>query len=194
MSPDELGDTPSEAVADAVTAMKLEPASSAEEESATPNGHFVKVENVDSDMEAAEVANPPPITTGVVVKMNDDHLASAEDEDEEEAKKLSPQTPHQPVFKNETDEDAVEEKIGGDITVKMEPGQPPKLARTASKVVARAPQLFLHLPDSTADARATFETMEDCTYANKYMGYTEHAMECDCAEEWGEYIICYMFA
>ena len=80
-----------------------------------------------------------------------------------------------------------EEKVGGDIVVKQEPGQPPKLSRSSSqKVVPRPPQLFSHLPDSTEDALATFEQIEACWYANKYMGYTEHAMECDCAEEWGK--------
>ena len=83
--------------------------------------------------------------------------------------------------------DKLEEKVGGDIIVKLEPGQPPKLTRSSSqKVVARPPQLFSHLPDSTAEAEATFDLMDACTYANKFMGYTEHAMECDCAEEWGK--------
>jgi len=80
------------------------------------------------------------------------------------------------------------ERVGGDIVVKQEPGQPPKLSRSSSqKIAARPPQLFSHLPDSTADALATFEQIDTCWYANKYMGYTEHAMECDCAEEWGMY-------
>lgn len=86
----------------------------------------------------------------------------------------------------------MEEKIGGDIVVKQEPGQPPKLARSASqKIVPRAPRLFSHLPDSTEEALKGFEKIEACSYANKYMGYTEHAMECDCAEEWGK--CCFFF-
>ncbi|KAJ5414550.1 hypothetical protein N7509_001177 [Penicillium cosmopolitanum] len=77
-----------------------------------------------------------------------------------------------------------EETVGGDILLKQEPGQPPKLSRSSSqKVVSRPPQLFDHLPDSTQDALATFEQIQACWYANKYMGYTEHAMECDCSEE-----------
>lgn len=84
-------------------------------------------------------------------------------------------------------EEPAEEKIGGDIVVKQEPGQPPKIARSASqKVVPRPPQLFAHLPDSTNDALATFEQIPECIYANKNMGYTEHAMDCDCDEEWGK--------
>jgi histone-lysine N-methyltransferase SETD2 len=78
---------------------------------------------------------------------------------------------------------------GEQISIKREPSQPPKLARSASqKVVPRPPCLFGDLPDSTADAQATFQTLEFCTYMNKHMGYTEHAMECDCAEEWGKLI------
>ncbi|KUL88110.1 hypothetical protein ZTR_04036 [Talaromyces verruculosus] len=75
--------------------------------------------------------------------------------------------------------------IGGDITLKQEPGKPPKLARSSSqKVIARPPQLFSHLPDSVNEARQTFEVINDCIYGSKYMGHTEHAMECDCSEEW----------
>lgn len=83
--------------------------------------------------------------------------------------------------------------IGGDITLKLEPGKPPKLARSSSqKVIARPPQVFSHLPDSVNEARQTFEVINDCIYGSKYMGHTEHAMECDCSEEWGksDSIIC----
>lgn len=87
--------------------------------------------------------------------------------------------------------DPEKETVGGDIVLKQEPGQPPKLSRSSSqKVVPRPPQLWAHLPDSTDDALATFEQTESCWYANKYMGYTEHAMECDCAEEWGKSVSC----
>ncbi|CEJ54801.1 hypothetical protein PMG11_01094 [Penicillium brasilianum] len=83
------------------------------------------------------------------------------------------------------DPEMKQETVGGDIVVKQELGQPAKLSRSSSqKIVPRPPQLFSHLPDSTADALATFEQIDACWYANKYMGYTEHAMECDCAEEW----------
>lgn len=80
-----------------------------------------------------------------------------------------------------------EEKVGGDILVKQEPGQPPKLSRSASqKVASRPPQLFSHLPDSTQDALKEFEQITECIYANKYMGFSENSMECECAEEWGK--------
>ena len=80
-----------------------------------------------------------------------------------------------------------EDTVGADISVKMEPGQPLKLTRTPpQKVVARPPPRFDNLPDMTSDAKATFSVITQCIYAAKYLGTTEHAMECDCAEEWGK--------
>lgn len=101
----------------------------------------------------------------------------------------SPAKPHDqaPPSSQEMEKDEFKEKVGGDITVKIEPGQPPKLSRSSSqKVPPRAAPLFDHLPDKTLEATTKFQLMQACTYANKYMGYTEHAMECDCAEEWGK--------
>lgn len=90
-------------------------------------------------------------------------------------------TPRSPATKIER-----EDTVGGDITVKIEPGQAPKLSRTSSKkIMSKPPQLFLDLPDATSDASNTFEPIADCHYANKYLGTTDHALECDCSEEWG---------
>lgn len=80
-----------------------------------------------------------------------------------------------------------EETIGGDITLKLEPGKAPKLSRSVSqKVVARPPPLFTDREDKTGEATRTFDVLPACTYANKYMGTTDHALECDCREEWGK--------
>lgn len=78
--------------------------------------------------------------------------------------------------------------VGGDITLKMEPGEPPKLSRSQShKIASRSPVLFGDYRDRTEEARAIFETMPVCNYTNKYIGSTEHgSMDCDCAEEWGK--------
>jgi len=92
-------------------------------------------------------------------------------------------TPHSPAIKSEN-----EEVVSGDITVKLETGQPPKLSRAASrKIIARPPALYLELPDATSEAVASFDQIPQCTYANKYLGSTDHALECDCSEEWGEF-------
>ncbi|CAI7580258.1 unnamed protein product [Penicillium discolor] len=106
----------------------------------------------------------------------------------------SPLPPKKESSPNSDASDTMKENIG-EIVLKQEPGQPPKLSRSSSqKVASRPPPLYTHLPDSTQDALATFEQIPGCIYANKYMGYTEHAMECDCAEEWdpklGQNIAC----
>lgn len=80
-----------------------------------------------------------------------------------------------------------QETVGGDVTLKLEPGKPPKLARTTShKVEKRPPALFSDYEDKTKEATSVFNILTECTYANKYLGTTESALECDCAEEWGK--------
>lgn len=83
--------------------------------------------------------------------------------------------------------DTQEEVLGGEITLKMEPGKAPKLSRTASqKIVSRPPPLYLDLPDATGEATSTFDLLPECTYANRHIGTTDPALECDCSEEWGK--------
>jgi [histone H3]-lysine36 N-trimethyltransferase len=78
-----------------------------------------------------------------------------------------------------------EETLGGDITLMAEPGKAPKLSRAASqKILSRSPPLYLDLPDSTETAKETFVVLPECTYANKHIGTTDPALECDCGEEW----------
>ena len=81
-----------------------------------------------------------------------------------------------------------EQVVGGDITLKMEPGEPPKLSRsTSQKIVARSPASFNDHPDKTEESRKHFEMLPACTYANKYIGASQHQyMDCECAEEWGK--------
>jgi hypothetical protein len=103
-------------------------------------------------------------------------------------------TSQSPVKKDSSDEtpksEYDEETISGDISVTAEPGKTPKLIRKGSqKVVARPPPLFDHLPDATEEALSVFQVIKDCIYGSKYMGYSEHdPLDCDCAEEWSEYI------
>lgn len=82
-----------------------------------------------------------------------------------------------------------EETVGGDITVKLEPGKPPKLSRSSShKLIPRPAPLYDHYPDQTKEAKGTYQVIPECLYSNKYIGSTEHGMECDCADEWGKFI------
>lgn len=80
-----------------------------------------------------------------------------------------------------------EDLVGGDVTLKQEPGKPPKLSRTISrKVERRPPPMFNDYKDSTSEATSTFQVITECSYANKGLGSTDPALECDCAEEWGK--------
>lgn len=80
-----------------------------------------------------------------------------------------------------------EDLVGGDVTLKQEPGKPPKLSRTTSrKVERRPPPMFNDYKDSTSEATSTFQVITECSYANKNLGSTDPALECDCAEEWGK--------
>ncbi|KAL4868519.1 hypothetical protein BDV12DRAFT_102192 [Aspergillus spectabilis] len=160
-------DPQSESVADAVTAMKLEPSDNATEAPVLNGG-------------GAALPEPPINDERATPSLVKSRSSSRTPLKKEISKSVEGD------LKDEGDNDASgTEKVGGDISVKLEPGQPPKLARSSSqKVVPRPPQLFLDLPDSTKEAKKSFEVIDYCQYANKYMGYTEHAMECDCAEEW----------
>lgn len=182
MSPHDYADHQSESVADAVTAMKLE-SDAAPENSAMPNGGGAMIKDESSN--AASNASPVPTPKAERSRSSSRAPVKKEENYEDDGgNSKGAENNHG---------DNVEEKVGGDIIVKLEPGQPPKLTRSSSqKVVPRPPQLFAHLPDSTAEAQATFDLMDACTYANKYMGYTEHAMECDCAEEWGKFLLRYL--
>ncbi|KIV85653.1 hypothetical protein PV11_01322 [Exophiala sideris] len=65
-----------------------------------------------------------------------------------------------------------------------EPSKPAKSSRTASKLPPRVAPLFNHFPDVKDEATSTFTVLDACTYQNKYLGFSEHALDCDCAEEW----------
>ena len=83
-----------------------------------------------------------------------------------------------------------ESRNGHVSPVKPEPVKA-KMARSASSKgpPPRIAPLFDHLPDVTGQATSAFQVIHSSTYQNKYLGYTESALECDCSEEWGQYPI-----
>lgn len=98
----------------------------------------------------------------------------------------SPHEPHKGT-QSPTPKSEHEDVVGGDVTLKQEPGKPPKLSRTtARKVERRPPPMFNDYKDSTAEATSSFQVITECSYANKGLGTTDPALECDCAEEWGK--------
>ena len=155
-----------------------------------------KAENVDSfrDMHLKEETEERP-----VVDMDTIPAAAALKRDSLSASASGHNTPHSakresrsPVKSNHKSGSPFikgdgEEMVGGEVTLKLEPGKPPKLSRSTShKVEKRPPPLFFDHEDRTSEATSTFSVLDHCSYANKYLGTTEHALECDCAEEWGK--------
>lgn len=149
--------------------MKIEDGAAADKEGAGVSASAVRVKVEDDNLPGR---TPTPITIPLKAKSRSASQSPA---------KRTPSTSSTPGTEEH------EEVVGGDITLKMEPGKAPKLSRTASqKVVSRPPPLFLDFPDVTQEARSTFVVLPECTYANKFLGTTEHALECDCSEEWGK--------
>ena len=93
-----------------------------------------------------------------------------------------------PTHSPSTGSEKHEEVVGGEVTVKLEPGHPPKLARSSShKIISKPARLFHNLPSKTEESKNTFQVLEQCSYTSKYIGSTDHgAMDCECAEEWGK--------
>jgi [histone H3]-lysine36 N-trimethyltransferase len=110
-------------------------------------------------------------------------------------------TSHSPVKKESgantpVSLDIHEATIGGEVTLKMEPGKMPKLSRTSSqKVMARPPSLFTDEPDMYDKATRLFQVITNCEYANKSLGLTEDEgldeVQCECDDEWGESVTVY---
>ena len=99
----------------------------------------------------------------------------------------SDSTPVSKMVTDTTKMEASQNHVNGHASVKAEPPTPANDTRSTSrKGVARVAPLFDHLPDATLEAKSAYQTLDACTYANKYLGFTEHAMECDCSEEWGK--------
>jgi len=150
----------------------------------------MKLEEVEAEVKAeADGSAPDAPATSTQVKLeraltNPSTPLSAADSQPHShlhSRSRSPMVKKQPSASASPTEDAV----GGDITLIAEPGQRPKLSRAASqKVVHRPPPLYNDLPDSTEDAKQTFVVLPECTYANKHIGTTDPALECDCGEEW----------
>jgi histone-lysine N-methyltransferase SETD2 len=81
--------------------------------------------------------------------------------------------------------EAGDRETGNSTPIKLESTRPPKSSRSAMrKLNSRPYTLFLDEPDRYDEATAPFQVIDDCIYANKYIGTTEPALECECIEEW----------
>lgn len=99
-----------------------------------------------------------------------------------------------PRAKSEPGEPAVkadEDITNGHDSPRIDLAASRKNSRVSKKVVPRVAPLFDDLPDATDEANESYSVIDACIYQNKYLGYTEHAMECDCSEEWGKSSTCF---
>jgi histone-lysine N-methyltransferase SETD2 len=109
--------------------------------------------------------------------------------------KMSRSSSSSTIKSGATSASSIDKKEAGDRlderVAKMETLPPLKPGRSGSqRPIPRSAPLFDHLEDATVEAKRSFAVLDACTYANKFLGYTEHAMECDCNEEWGKSGTC----
>lgn len=106
----------------------------------------------------------------------------------------SPIPSEKPLKSPEVMKEGHGESLGGEVVVKMESGNPHKLARSSSqRTTVRSPPLFHSYEDKTEESKDHFQIIPACVYSSKYIGSTEHAMECDCTEEWGKTVELLVF-
>jgi len=159
-----------------------------------PNGHSATPHKLESDVQDMKIEDEIRVASihHVAPAQTSRHTSTSEREEQPPLSRKPlkyAESPRNPSSSTQSPAPRTqkEEVVGGDILVKMEPGDAPKLTRKQSqKVPARPKQLFTHLEDATSDATKSFEVLRDCHYAAKYMGYTEPPLECDCSEEWGK--------
>lgn len=167
---DDARDVKSEAVDTALEGMKIE--DGRDSNGVQDSSHDVKSEDVATPRDFKKSRSGTPAEKSTSKSPAGDHSAS--------------QSP-----KSEYDE---EEDIGGDITLTVEPGKAPKLSRKSTlKVVARPPELYNDLPDSTSESLSVFQIIPECLYGSKSMGKSKSddddgPIDCDCSEERGK---CY---
>lgn len=147
----------------------------------------MKEEDADVDMDSIPVAQPVKEEVPAAADLSGNNTPKTKSQSRSPTKLEPPDTmSRSPMIKGE------EEKIGGDVELKLESGDRPKLVRKQSqKVKARPPQLFHEYEDKTAEATSVFSLLGECVYANKHMGETDPALECECQEEWGKYHRCH---
>lgn len=149
-----------------------------------------KLESEVRDMHLKEEDRDAGMDDVPEAQVKEEHSASRGVEDSTPMSiKRSSRSPDEPKerLQSPTPKSEQEEVVGGEVTLKQEPGKPPKLARSTSrKVERRPPPMFDDYKDSTTEATSSFQVITECTYANKGLGSTDPALECDCAEEWGK--------
>lgn len=166
----------------------------ATESSVSPKAESVNGDTIEVKCESSEDSDRggefSSTRTGLI---KDESLSSAADSPSllQQKAKMSRSSSSSTVKSRATSASSIDKKDAGDrlddSVVKMETLPSLKPGRSGSqKAIPRSAPLFDHFEDATMEATRSFSLLDACTYANKFLGYTEHAMECDCNEEWGK--------
>ena len=156
----------------------------------------IKSESSDDEQDTItlEESKPPLTPSKLNQAESEDEMPHKRIPEKKTPKSRTPKTPHTPQFSQSSKTlkpdpgKEHEEVVGGEITVKMEAGKPPKLSRSSSqKIMAKPVALFDDFPDKTDEACGVFEVIKDSIYANKHIGCVDDdGFECECEEEWGK--------
>jgi [histone H3]-lysine36 N-trimethyltransferase len=141
-------------------------------------------ESVDHHL-AQELSSTSVTTTGIKDERSDSARQSLSSHAPhiKTSRSPSPSSKIQPAL-DEIDVKPKLETNGNKSPTKVEMGKKP--SRAAAKAPPRVAPLFDSLPDVTPEATSSFQVIDSSTYQNKYLGFTEAALECDCSEEWGK--------
>ena len=141
-------------------------------------------ESVDEDTIVVEQESSPPADRDLEMSLlragptKDEQVMSASNSPSLLPSKLkssrsssSASVKSQTTSQSSIDKKDVKDKVGGEITVKMDPDHHPKLARsTSQKATPRLVTLFDDLADATMEAKSAFSVLDACTYSNKFVG------------------------
>lgn len=153
--------------------------------------------------ETIEVKAESSVDDNLAEEMSSARVSAVKDEPSSDTSRSPSLAPTRPKTENSQSSSTLKAKPKAEpdaATVKIEPNHtngevspkkeamPPtaKSRRSTKKNVPRIAPLFDDLPDATDEANSGYQVINACIYQNKFLGYTEHAMECDCNEEWGK--------
>jgi histone-lysine N-methyltransferase SETD2 len=157
-----------------------------------------KEEQIESHVRSLKLEGGTPLQDDAVIRVKTERTSTPStptpDLSPTKRSKSGTQSPVKGESVPQTPNGNMELVVGSDITVTLEPGKAPKLARSSSqKIISRLPPLYNDEPDKYDEATSNFEVIDDCIYAAKWLGSTEHAMDCDCRDEYGMWQSLFIF-
>jgi [histone H3]-lysine36 N-trimethyltransferase len=152
---------------------------------ASTNGQEANGIKREASADADVILAPDPGATSAI---KEEDSISAHSSPTASASRIKNDRPSSPTLKVKPSPDETDVKPKFQANGNTSPAKP-EMGKKSSRATAKAPPrvapLFNDLPNATAEAISTFQVIDSSTYQNKYLGFTEAALECDCSEEWG---------